>query len=65
MGRLLESSTKEKASLAVRKLLDLQPRIAKIVHEGGVEVEVPIEQVQEGDVLVMTWRKSANRWENK
>jgi P-type Cu+ transporter len=53
IGRLLESRTKEKASLAVRKLLDLQPRKAKIIGEGGVEVEVPIEQVQAGDVLII------------
>jgi P-type Cu+ transporter len=51
IGRLLESRTKEKASMAVRKLLDLQPRMAKIIGEGGeggVEVEVPIEYVKEG-----------------
>jgi Cu+-exporting ATPase len=53
IGRLLESRTKEKASLAVRKLLDLQPRMAKVIREGGVEVEVPIEQVQEGEILVI------------
>ncbi|MFL6506414.1 MAG: HAD-IC family P-type ATPase, partial [Nitrososphaeraceae archaeon] len=53
IGRLLESRTKEKASLAVRKLLDLQPRMAKIIREDGVEVEVPIEQIQEGEVLVI------------
>src|ERR671930_847269 len=53
IGRLLETRTKEKASNAVRKLLDLQPRMAKIIAEGGVEVEVPIEQVKEGEVIVI------------
>lgn len=54
-GRLLESKTKEKASHAVRKLLDLQPRMAKVLRDGGgiVEIEVPIEQVQENDILVI------------
>src|SRR3989442_3633020 len=57
IGRLLESRTKEKASSAVRKLLDLVPRMAKVIREevGGAtnEVEVPIEQVQQGELLVI------------
>jgi Cu+-exporting ATPase len=52
VGRLLESRTKEKASSAVRKLLDLQPRTAKVIR-GGKEEEVPVEQVQEGDLLII------------
>jgi len=51
---LLETRTKEKASDAVRKLLDLQPKMAKVIREGEeVEVEIPIEQVQEGQVMVV------------
>ncbi|MGA7369749.1 MAG: heavy metal translocating P-type ATPase [Nitrososphaeraceae archaeon] len=62
IGRLLETRTKEKASEAVRKLLDLQPKMAKIIRRrrGGegnseeeIEIEIPIEQVQEGDVMVI------------
>ena len=53
IGRLLETRTKEKASGAVRKLLDLQPRMAKVIREGGMEIEVPIEQVQEGEVMII------------
>src|SRR5919112_4693697 len=53
IGRLLETRTKEKASSAVRKLLDLQPKMAKVLRKGGVEEEVPIEQVQEGEVIVI------------
>src|SRR5215218_6168218 len=52
VGRLLETRTKEKASSAVRKLVDLQPRIAKVISDGKEE-EVPVEQVQEGDLLVI------------
>src|SRR5918995_2689489 len=51
--RLLETRTKEKASDAVRKLLDLQPKMAKVIRKGGIEEEVPIEQVQEGEVVVI------------
>src|SRR2546427_10478170 len=57
IGRLLEFRTKEKASNAVRKLLDLQPRMAHVIRkreEGkGIEVEVPIEEIHEGDILVI------------
>src|ERR671926_484267 len=59
IGRLLETRTKERASDAVRKLLDLQPKMAKILREDGaeggdaVEVEIPIEQVQEGQVMII------------
>ena len=52
VGKLLESRTKEKASSAVRKLLDLKPRTAKVIR-GGQEVEIPVEQIQEGDILMI------------
>lgn len=52
LGRLLEQRTKEKASSAVRKLLDLQPRKARVLKDGQ-EVEVPIEEVVEGDLLLI------------
>jgi P-type Cu+ transporter len=53
VGRLLETKTKEKASSAVRKLIDLQPRMAKVIREGNREEEIPVEQVQVGDILVI------------
>src|ERR687886_2727789 len=57
IGRLLETRTKEKASDAVRKLLDLQPKMAKILKQtefGDIqEHEVPIEQIQGGDLMII------------
>ena len=58
VGRLLETKTKEKASSAVRKLLDLQPRMAKVFRpvegtEEFEEVEIPVEQIQEGNILII------------
>src|ERR671923_950754 len=58
IGRLLETRTKEKASNAVRKLLDFQPRMARIIRnskEGEEEEQddVPVEQVQEGDIFIV------------
>jgi P-type Cu+ transporter len=52
IGRLLEQRTKEKASHAVRKLLDLQPRMAHVVRDGK-EVTVPVEEVQEDELLIV------------
>ena len=68
VGRLLETKTKEKASDAVRKLLDLKPRTARVVRpiikEGNnaelkmvskefKEIEIPLEQIQEGDLMIV------------
>ena len=57
IGRLLETRTKEKASDAVRKLLDLKPKMAKVIRREGnekeIEFEIPVEQVQEGDIMVI------------
>lgn len=51
-GRLLEQKTKARASRAVRKLLDLQPRVAHLVRD-GLESDIPVEQVRPGDMLVV------------
>jgi Cu+-exporting ATPase len=51
-GRFLEHVTKNRASAAVRKLVDLQPTIAHRLKDGSEE-EVPIEKVGVGDVLVV------------
>jgi len=51
-GNLLDHITKRKASEAVRKLVSLQPQIAKILRDGR-EVEVPVERVQPGDIIVV------------
>jgi Cu+-exporting ATPase len=52
IGRLLETRTKEKASHAVRKLLDLQPRMAHVIRDEK-EVIIPVEEVQEGELLIV------------
>ena len=52
IGRLLETRTKERASNAVRKLLDIQPKMAKILRT-GTEIALPIEQVKENDLMLI------------
>jgi Cu+-exporting ATPase len=53
LGRLLEARARGKTSDAIKRLLGLQPRTARVVREGGREVDVPIEEVKAGDVLVV------------
>jgi len=54
LGNLLEHVAKGRASEAVRRLMDLQPRMAHILRSSGeVEGDVPIESVGVGDLLVV------------
>jgi len=52
LGKAMEHIVKGKASEAVRKLLDLQPRMAKVLR-GAEEIEVPVEQVKVDDVFIV------------
>jgi len=52
LGKTMEHIVKGKASEAVRKLLDLQPKMAKRL-EGDIEEEIPVEKVEIGDILVI------------
>jgi Cu+-exporting ATPase len=51
-GRFLEHLSKGRASEAVRKLMDLQPKLAHIERDGK-EIEVPVEQINVGDVFIV------------
>jgi Cu+-exporting ATPase len=51
-GRYVEETAKGRASQAIRKLLELGAKTARVVRD-GIEVEVPIEAVQVGDVMVV------------
>ena len=61
IGKLLETRTKEKASHAVRRLLDLQPRKASVLRVIKIptgqdleeEVKIPIEEIKENDMLIV------------
>jgi Cu+-exporting ATPase len=50
LGRMLEARAKGRAGEAIRKLIALSPRTARVVR-GGREVDVPVEDVLPGDVL--------------
>ena len=61
IGRLLETRTKEKASYAIRKLFDLQPRMANVLRSttspsGQIlkaETEIPIEEIMVDDIMIV------------
>jgi len=50
LGRYLEAIAKGRTSQAIRSLIKLQARSARVVR-GGEERELPIEQVQVGDLV--------------
>lgn len=52
LGRFLEARAKGKTSEAIKKLLGLKPRTARVVR-GGAESDIPIEFVAKGDVIVV------------
>ena len=53
LGRLLETRARGKASEAIRRLMTLQPETARVQRRNGVEEEVPVLDVQAGDVVVV------------
>jgi Cu+-exporting ATPase len=52
LGKYLENKTKGKASSIIRKMLELQPKTARI-QKDKEEVEIPIELIQVGDVIIV------------
>jgi Cu+-exporting ATPase len=52
LGKTMEHVVKGKASEAIRRLLDLQPKMARILKDGE-EIEVPVEKVMVGDILIV------------
>ncbi|QLE58569.1 heavy metal translocating P-type ATPase [Nostoc sp. TCL26-01] len=52
LGRLFENRAKGQTSEAIRKLIGLQAKTARLIRNGQ-EVDVPIEEVQIGDVILV------------
>jgi Cu+-exporting ATPase len=50
LGKLLEARAKGQTSEAMKKLLGLQAKTARVIRDGQ-EVDVPIEQVEVGDMI--------------
>ncbi|EJF07901.1 cation-translocating P-type ATPase, partial [Pontibacter sp. BAB1700] len=52
LGKLLEERAKSNTSTAIKKLIGLQPKTVWLV-EGDQEREVPVSEVQKGDLLLV------------
>ena len=52
VGKMLEARSKGKTTDALKSLMKLAPKTATLLRD-GVEVTVPIEQVQKGDIFVV------------
>jgi Cu+-exporting ATPase len=51
LGQVMELRAREGTGKAIRALLDLAPKTARIIYEDGREAEIPLENVQVGDHL--------------
>jgi Cu+-exporting ATPase len=52
LGKLLEARARGRTSEAIKGLIGLQPRTARIVRD-GIELEVPTREVLRGDVVIV------------
>ena len=52
LGRYLESVMKGRTSEAIKKLIKLQAKTARVIRNGK-EIEIPIEDVRVGDIVVV------------
>jgi len=51
-GNTLESRAKGRTALALRKLVQLQPKTARVLRE-GTQQDVPLEAIQRGDIILV------------
>ena len=51
-GKLLDAIAKGRTSEAIRKIMGLQAKTARVIRS-SVEIELPVEEVQVGDIIVV------------
>ncbi|MBI2880149.1 MAG: heavy metal translocating P-type ATPase, partial [Candidatus Tectomicrobia bacterium] len=52
LGRYLEAAARGRTSEAIKKLMGLRAKTARVIR-GGEEVDIPVEEVRIGDVLIV------------
>ncbi len=52
LGKYLEHLVKGRASQAIRKLIDLQPKLATVIRNNK-EVQIPVEEVKINDIFIV------------
>ncbi len=53
VGKYLETAAKGKASEAIKKLLQMSAKSARILDENGKEMEIPVESLAVGDIMIV------------
>lgn len=53
LGKLLEARAKGQASAAIKKLMDMAPKIAHLEDENGEIQDVPADRIQSGQVVIV------------
>ena len=53
LGKFFEARAKGKTTDAITSLMDLAPKRALLVNNDGTETEIPVENVQVGDILAV------------
>jgi len=53
LGKLLEEKAKGNTSTAIKKLMSLQPKTVTVVKANGNELQVAIENVAKGDIILV------------
>ena len=51
LGQVLELRARSRTSTAIRSLLELSPKSARLVRADGTEIDVPVEHIAVGDLL--------------
>jgi Cu+-exporting ATPase len=51
LGQVLELRARSRTSAAIRSLLKLSPKTARLVRADGTEIDVPVEHIAPGDTL--------------
>jgi copper/silver-translocating P-type ATPase len=51
LGQVLELRARSQTSSAIKALLGLAPKTARLIRPGGVEEDIPLDRVHRGDVL--------------
>jgi Cu+-exporting ATPase len=53
LGKYMEARAKRGTTAAIRQLMDLRPQTARVKRADGTEVELPIVEVNTGDIVVI------------
>ncbi len=53
LGKYIEESIRRRSAASIRKLLELQPTMARVIKEDGTELEVVIDEVKVNDTIIV------------